>query len=141
MGFLLDRMALTAAAHPGILGAAARGESWPAFGLGGEAAGAGGWDSGSGESGGAAGPVELEVEFLMVAFSAAVNTTPAERIRQVRVSVLLCVGERVRLSFVVVRLVAQVYLRVNATRFRVFFLLGLETKNVGVLHWSAGGDT
>lgn len=81
MGFLLDRMALTAAAHPGILGAAARGEPSPIpgeMGLGeGEGRGWGGASSGSADA------VELEVDFLMVAFSAAVNTTPTERIRQV----------------------------------------------------------
>ncbi|CAM9333401.1 unnamed protein product [Laminaria digitata] len=83
MGFLLDRMALSAAAHPGILGAAARGELSPrgcsadggGFGGGGEGAGGGGW------AGGADG-VELDLGFLMVAFSAAVNTTPTERIQQ-----------------------------------------------------------
>lgn len=79
MGFLLDRMALTAAAHPGFLGAAARGESLPAAGELGEGSGDGGWAN----SGGSADAVELEVEFLMVAFSAAVNTTPAERMQQV----------------------------------------------------------
>lgn len=73
MGFLLDRMALTAAAHPGILGAAARGEARRPDGVSGE----GGWDNNSAD------PVELELEFLMVAFSAAVNTTPEERLRQV----------------------------------------------------------
>lgn len=80
MGFLLDRMALTAAAHPGILGAAARGESSP---LPGELLGEGGDRDRGWASSGSADAVELEVEFLMVAFSAAVNTTPTERIRQV----------------------------------------------------------
>eukprot|EP00903_Cladosiphon_okamuranus_P011178 g10549.t1 len=78
LGFLLDRMVLMAAAHPGIIGAAARGEASPVPG-----------DSGFGEGGvmgwaggGSADTVELEVEFLMVAFSSAVNTTPTERMRQ-----------------------------------------------------------
>ncbi|CBN79564.1 conserved unknown protein [Ectocarpus siliculosus] len=75
MGFLLDRMALTAAAHPGILGAAARGETPHSGGSSGEG-GVGGWASSSADA------VELEIEFLMVAFSAAVNTRPAERMRQ-----------------------------------------------------------
>ncbi|CAN0428523.1 unnamed protein product, partial [Hapterophycus canaliculatus] len=89
MGFLLDRMALTAAAHTGILGAAARGEEEASLCSGGfedGSGGRGGWgdsSGSSGSSGGSADAVELEVEFLMVAFSAAVNTTPAERIRQV----------------------------------------------------------
>ena len=89
MGFLLDRMALTAAAHPGILGAAARGEPSPLpreMGLG-EAG-----DQGWGASSGSAGAVELDVDFLMVAFSAAVNTTPTERIRQVCAPARGCVG-------------------------------------------------
>lgn len=73
MGFLLDRTALTAAAHPGILGVAARGETPRPDGASEE----GGWDSNNADV------VELEVEFLMVAFSAAVNTTPEERLRQV----------------------------------------------------------
>ncbi|CAN0124890.1 unnamed protein product [Ectocarpus sp. 4 AP-2014] len=75
MGFLLDRMVLTAAAHPGILGAAARGETPHSGGSSGEGGG-GGWASISADA------VELEVDFLMVAFSAAVNTRPAERTRQ-----------------------------------------------------------
>lgn len=96
MGFLLDRMALAAAAHPGFLGAAARGEALPR----GEAEAADGGDmAGAGFGEGAAGgsgwmdadAVELDLGFLMVAFSAAVNTTPSERIRQVRVLCLVTV--------------------------------------------------
>lgn len=39
--------------------------------------GRGGWSTGHGDA------TELELDFLMVAFSSAVNTTPPERIRQV----------------------------------------------------------
>lgn len=85
MGFLLDRMALSAAAHPGIIGAAARGEVLPRGVSGdggsyeGEGGGVAGGDGWTGVDG-----VELDLGFLMVAFSAAVNTTPAERMQQVR---------------------------------------------------------
>ena len=75
---------LAAAAHPGILGAIARGEASLQNGMG---------DGGSmlrehvhvdgGDDGRALELLELDLGFLMVAFSAAVNTTPTERIEQV----------------------------------------------------------
>lgn len=100
MGFLLDRAALTAAAHGGILGEAARGQAssavTPQGGLvgGGGGEGGGGGAYGEGEDGrwrGEADVMELDLRFLMVAFSAAVNTTPTERIQDVGSSVrVLC---------------------------------------------------
>lgn len=87
MGFLLDRMVLTAAAHPGILGAAARGETLSSHGVSGEGDGyEGGGGRGGGDGWTSVDAVELDLGFLMVAFSVAVNTTPAERIQQVGVS-------------------------------------------------------
>lgn len=98
-GNLLDRLVLTAAAHRGFLGAAARGEPAPApslvasgvsrtGGLGndvGLAERGGGWGGGPDDTASAVtagGEEELDLDFLMVAFSTAVNTTPAERIGQ-----------------------------------------------------------
>lgn len=88
MGFLLDRTALTAASHGGILGAAARGQALAVAGGGlGESGGGGGayGDGGGGEDARwrDADVTELDLRFLMVAFSAAVNTTPTERIQHV----------------------------------------------------------
>lgn len=79
-------MALAAAAHPGFLGAAARGEAPPGGGEGSglEVSGSGGGRWSSAET------VELDVGFLLVAFSAAVNSTPTERIKQVRLALKVC---------------------------------------------------
>eukprot|EP00904_Undaria_pinnatifida_P008329 jgi/Undpi1/4626/HiC_scaffold_18.g07980.m1 len=83
MGFLLDRMVLTAAAHPGVLGAAAGGEKSSFHGVSGEGDGyEGGGGRGGGDGWTSVDAVELDLGFLMVAFSVAVNTTPAERIQQ-----------------------------------------------------------
>lgn len=48
-----------------------------------------GWDGGAGGAGETSAE-ELDLDFLMVTFSAAVNTRPSERIRQVRCDMFWC---------------------------------------------------